>query len=92
MNPLKNLAFGCFSGILLRLKPASNWGSNNHFVKSISTKRDTYQVMVATDIAAYVISHVINYDVSIFAEDYVHRIGYMGLGHGFGRHNYICHV
>ncbi len=46
-------------------------------------KRGTYQVMVATDIAARGIniegiSHVINYDVPAFAEDYVHRIGRTG--------------
>ena len=42
-----------------------------------------YQVMVATDIAArglniLGISHVINYDVPAFAEDYIHRIGRTG--------------
>jgi len=42
-----------------------------------------YQVMVATDIAArgidvQGISHVINFDVPAFAEDYIHRIGRTG--------------
>lgn len=42
-----------------------------------------YQVMVATDIAARGIdvtgiSHVINFDVPAFAEDYIHRIGRTG--------------
>lgn len=42
-----------------------------------------YQVMVATDIAARGIdvdgiSHVINYDVPRYAEDYIHRIGRTG--------------
>ena len=46
-------------------------------------KRGTYQVMVATDIAARGIdiegiSHVINFDVPAYAEDYVHRIGRTG--------------
>ena len=46
-------------------------------------KRGLYQVMVATDIAARGIdvtgiSHVINYDVPVVAEDYVHRIGRTG--------------
>lgn len=46
-------------------------------------KRGRYQVMVATDIAArginiQGISHVINFDVPGFAEDYVHRIGRTG--------------
>ena len=42
-----------------------------------------YQVMVATDIAARGIdvegiSHVVNFDVPLFAEDYLHRIGRTG--------------
>ena len=42
-----------------------------------------YQVMVATDIAARGIdidgiSHVINFDIPAFAEDYIHRIGRTG--------------
>jgi ATP-dependent RNA helicase RhlE len=46
-------------------------------------KRGKFQVMVATDIAARGIdiegiSHVINYDVPAYAEDYVHRIGRTG--------------
>jgi ATP-dependent RNA helicase RhlE len=52
-------------------------------------KRGTYQVMVATDIAARGIniegiSHVINYDVPTFAEDYVHRIGRTGRATALG--------
>jgi ATP-dependent RNA helicase RhlE len=46
-------------------------------------KNGKYQVMVATDIAARGIdvtgiSHVINFDVPAFAEDYIHRIGRTG--------------
>ncbi len=46
-------------------------------------KDGQYQVMVATDIAARGIdvdgiSHVINFDVPTFAEDYIHRIGRTG--------------
>jgi ATP-dependent RNA helicase RhlE len=46
-------------------------------------KAGKYQVMVATDIAARGIdvegiSHVINFDVPSFAEDYLHRIGRTG--------------
>lgn len=46
-------------------------------------KRGKFQVMVATDIAArginiQGISHVINFDVPAFAEDYIHRIGRTG--------------
>jgi ATP-dependent RNA helicase RhlE len=48
-----------------------------------------YQVMVATDIAARGIdiegiSHVINYDVPTFAEDYIHRIGRTGRASAVG--------
>jgi ATP-dependent RNA helicase RhlE len=46
-------------------------------------RKGKYQVMVATDIAARGIdiegiSHVINFDVPAYAEDYVHRIGRTG--------------
>ncbi len=46
-------------------------------------RKGRYQVMVATDIAARGIdiegiSHVINFDVPAFAEDYIHRIGRTG--------------
>lgn len=48
-----------------------------------------YQVMVATDIAARGIdvndiSHVINYDVPTYAEDYIHRIGRTGRAESVG--------
>ena len=48
-----------------------------------------YQVMVATDIAArgidvVGISHVINYDVPTYAEDYIHRIGRTGRAESTG--------
>lgn len=46
-------------------------------------KRGHYRVLVATDIAARGIdvegiSHVINYDTPVYAEDYIHRIGRTG--------------
>ncbi len=46
-------------------------------------KNGKFQVMVATDIAARGIdvegiSHVVNFDVPTFAEDYIHRIGRTG--------------
>jgi len=46
-------------------------------------RKGKYQVLVATDIAARGIdiegiSHVINFDVPAYAEDYVHRIGRTG--------------
>ena len=48
-----------------------------------------YQVMVATDIAARgidvdAISHVINYDVPRYPEDYIHRIGRTGRAESTG--------
>ncbi|MDD5134217.1 MAG: DEAD/DEAH box helicase [Phycisphaerae bacterium] len=52
-------------------------------------KAGKYQVLVATDIAARGIdvtgiTHVINYDVPCFAEDYVHRIGRTGRAEAIG--------
>jgi ATP-dependent RNA helicase RhlE len=46
-------------------------------------KNDQFNVLVATDVAARgidveAISHVINFDVPRFAEDYIHRIGRTG--------------
>ena len=46
-------------------------------------KKGTYQIMVATDIAARGldiehISHVINYDMPNTSDDYIHRIGRTG--------------
>ncbi len=52
-------------------------------------KNGKYRVMVATDIAARGIdvegiSHVINFDVPAFAEDYIHRIGRTGRAEATG--------
>ena len=52
-------------------------------------KRGKYQVMVATDVAARGInvegiSHVFNFDVPAYAEDYVHRIGRTGRAEATG--------
>ena len=52
-------------------------------------KRGQYQVMVATDIAARGInvegiSHVVNFDVPGYAEDYIHRIGRTGRAEATG--------
>jgi ATP-dependent RNA helicase RhlE len=52
-------------------------------------KRGRMRVLVATDIAARGIdvegiSHVINYDVPMQAEDYVHRTGRTGRAHAIG--------
>jgi ATP-dependent RNA helicase RhlE len=60
-----------------------------HLLAMDGFRRGAYQVMVATDIAARGIniegiSHVINYDVPAFAEDYVHRIGRTGRAMALG--------
>src|SRR5205814_3758889 len=52
-------------------------------------KSGKYEVMVATDIASRGIdiagvSHVINYDVPLHPEDYVHRIGRTGRAQAAG--------
>ncbi|MFZ4622328.1 MAG: DEAD/DEAH box helicase, partial [Bacteroidota bacterium] len=52
-------------------------------------KQGQYKVMVATDVAARGIdvegiSHVINYDIPGFAEDYIHRIGRTGRAQSTG--------
>ena len=53
-------------------------------------KNGTYQILVATDIAARGIdvegiSHVINYDTPNHAEDYIHRIGRTGRAEASGQ-------
>lgn len=52
-------------------------------------KQGKFQVMVATDVAARGIdvegiSHVVNFDVPTYAEDYVHRIGRTGRAEATG--------
>jgi ATP-dependent RNA helicase RhlE len=52
-------------------------------------KKGTFEVLVATDIAARGldiagVSHVVNYDVPENPEDYVHRIGRTGRAHNTG--------
>ncbi len=52
-------------------------------------KQGEYRILVATDIAARGIdvdgiSHVINYDTPVFAEDYIHRIGRTGRAEAVG--------
>jgi ATP-dependent RNA helicase RhlE len=52
-------------------------------------KRRRYRILVATDIAARgidvdAISHVVNFDTPVFAEDYIHRVGRTGRAHKQG--------
>ncbi|MFA6015046.1 MAG: DEAD/DEAH box helicase [Gallionellaceae bacterium] len=55
----------------------------------VNLRRGTLRILVATDVAARGIdvagiSHVINFDLPKFAEDYVHRIGRTGRGSATG--------
>ncbi len=60
--------------------------SQNQRLKALKDfKSGAVRVLVATDIAARGIdvdgiSHVVNYDFPMHAEDYVHRIGRIGPG------------
>ena len=64
--------------------------SQNQRLKALKDfKSDVVRVLVATDIAARGIdvdgiSHVVNYDFPMHAEDYVHRIGRTGRAHAVG--------
>ncbi len=55
-----------------------------------------YKVLVATDIAARGIdvegiSHVVNFDAPLFAQDYIHRIGRTGRGEALGKAiTFVC--
>lgn len=61
----------------------ANKGQNTRINSMNSFKQDEVRILVATDVAARGIdvskvSHVINFDVPIIYEDYVHRIGRTG--------------
>src|SRR5665213_459336 len=64
--------------------------SQNQRIKALKDfKSGVVRVLVATDIAARGIdvdgiSHVVNYDFPMHAEDYVHRIGRTGRAHAVG--------
>ena len=64
--------------------------SQNQRLKALKDfKEGVVRVLVATDIAARGIdvdgiSHVVNYDFPMHAEDYVHRIGRTGRAHAVG--------
>ena len=64
--------------------------SQNQRLKALKDfKSGAVRVLVATDIAARGIdvdgiSHVVNYDFPMHAEDYVHRIGRTGRAHAVG--------
>jgi ATP-dependent RNA helicase RhlE len=62
----------------------ANRSQNQRIEALAGFKSGKYEVMVATDIAARGISHVINYDVPEKPEDYVHRIGRTGRAQAVG--------
>jgi ATP-dependent RNA helicase RhlE len=61
----------------------ANKGQNTRINSINSFKNDEVKILVATDVASRGIdvsdvSHVINFDVPVVIEDYVHRIGRTG--------------
>lgn len=67
----------------------ANKGQNTRINSMNAFKQDEIKVLVATDVAARGIdvskvSHVINFDVPIIYEDYVHRIGRTGRANQLG--------
>jgi len=61
----------------------SNKGQNTRMNSLESFKKDTVRVLVSTDVSARgidvtMVSHVINFEVPVVYEDYVHRIGRTG--------------
>jgi ATP-dependent RNA helicase RhlE len=67
----------------------SNRSQNQRLTALKDFKSGAVRVLVATDIAARGIdvdgiSHVVNYDFPMHAEDYVHRIGRTGRAHAVG--------
>jgi ATP-dependent RNA helicase RhlE len=67
----------------------ANKGQNTRINSINSFKNDLVKILVATDVASRGIdvsdvSHVINYDVPVVIEDYVHRIGRTGRAYNSG--------
>ena len=67
----------------------ANKGQNTRINAMEAFKEGDVQVLVATDVASRgidvsLVSHVINFDVPIIYEDYVHRIGRTGRAHQSG--------
>lgn len=79
--------------IKLGHKAASIHGDKNHYQRQkalASFKSDALNILVATDVAARGIdvknvSHVINYELPMTYDDYVHRIGRTGRGGAVGK-------
>lgn len=73
----------------------ANKGQNTRINSINAFKNDEVRILVATDVAARGIdvsdvSHVINFDVPIIYEDYVHRIGRTGRAYHSGKAVTFC--
>lgn len=73
----------------------ANKGQNTRINSINAFRRDEVKILVATDVAARGIdvsdvSHVINFDVPVVIEDYVHRIGRTGRAFNSGEAITFC--
>jgi len=73
----------------------ANKGQNTRINSINAFKNDEVKILVATDVAARGIdvsdvSHVINFDVPVVIEDYVHRIGRTGRAYNLGEAITFC--
>lgn len=73
----------------------ANKGQNTRINSINAFKEGNVRIMVATDVAARGldvsnVSHVINFDVPIITEDYVHRIGRTGRAYSLGEAITFC--
>ena len=73
----------------------ANKGQNTRINAINAFKNDEVKILVATDVASRGIdvsdvSHVINFDVPVVIEDYVHRIGRTGRAYNSGEAITFC--
>ncbi len=73
----------------------ANKGQNTRINAMNEFKEGSLRILVATDVAARgidvsMVSHVINFDVPIIYEDYVHRIGRTGRANNLGKSITFC--
>src|SRR5690606_21761372 len=73
----------------------ANKGQNTRINSINSFKNDEVRILVATDVAARgidvsAVSHVINFEVPVVYEDYVHRIGRTGRAFSQGKAITFC--
>ncbi|MFT5619010.1 MAG: ATP-dependent RNA helicase RhlE [Arenicella sp.] len=74
----------------------ANKGQNTRINSMEAFKNEEVRILVATDVAARgidvsMVSHVINFDVPVIYEDYVHRIGRTGRANNAGMAITFCH-